>query len=50
VAGRLGHRNPSTTLNVYAHFVPEADRDAAAALGDLFSKAMTSTTRSSEEP
>jgi integrase len=32
VAGRLGHRNPSTTLNVYAHFVPGSDRDASAAL------------------
>ena len=35
VAGRLGHRNASTTLNVYAHFVPAADEDAANALGDL---------------
>jgi integrase len=25
VAGRLGHRNPATTLNMYSHFVPEAD-------------------------
>lgn len=32
VAGRLGHRNASTTLDVYAHFVPGADRDAADAL------------------
>ena len=29
VAGRLGHRNASTTLNVYAQFVPEADQAAA---------------------
>ena len=29
VAGRLGHRNPSTTLNVYAHFVPGSDREAS---------------------
>ena len=36
VAGRLGHRNPSTTLNVYSHFLPEADRTAAALLGHLF--------------
>ena len=27
VAGRLGHRNPSTTLNVYSHFVPESDQE-----------------------
>jgi len=36
VAGRLGHRNPSTTLNVYSHFLPEADRSAATLLGQLF--------------
>jgi len=36
VAGRLGHRNPSTTLNVYSHFLPEADRSAATFLGHLF--------------
>jgi integrase len=39
VAGRLGHRNPATTLNVYAHFVPEADEEAASALADVFRKA-----------
>ena len=27
VAGRLGHRNAATTLNVYAHFVEQADRN-----------------------
>jgi len=36
VAGRLGHRNPSTTLNVYSHFLPEADRSAAEMLGRIF--------------
>ncbi len=35
VAGRLGHRNAATTLNVYSHFVPEADREAAEILGGL---------------
>jgi integrase len=35
VAGRLGHRNASTTLNVYSHFLPEADRDAANLLARL---------------
>lgn len=40
VAGRLGHRNPSTTLNVYAHFLPEADKAAADVLGQLFDTAM----------
>lgn len=29
VAGRLGHSRASTTLNLYAHFLPERDRDAA---------------------
>lgn len=39
VAGRLGHRNASTTLDVYAHFVPEADRWAADALATILDKA-----------
>jgi integrase len=39
VAGRLGHRNPSTTLNVYSHFVPESDHEAADALGLIFGDA-----------
>jgi integrase len=39
VAGRLGHRNPSTTLNVYSHFVPESDHEAADALGRIFGDA-----------
>jgi integrase len=39
VAGRLGHRNPSTTLNVYAHFVPESDHEAADVLGQIFGDA-----------
>lgn len=43
IAGRLGHRNPATTLNVYAHFVPEADQEAAEALGQLFKEALDTT-------
>jgi integrase len=35
VSGRLGHRNAATTLNVYAHFVPEADQEAANVLARL---------------
>ncbi|HMV74792.1 MAG TPA: tyrosine-type recombinase/integrase [Microthrixaceae bacterium] len=35
VANRLGHASPSTTLSIYSHFVPEADRDAADLLGGL---------------
>jgi integrase len=42
VAGRLGHRNPSTTLNVYSHFVPESDQEAADALGRIFGNAVRS--------
>ena len=37
VAGRLGHRDASTTLKVYSHFLPERDRDAA----DYLGKALT---------
>jgi integrase len=36
VAGRLGHRSPATTLNVYSHFVPEADEEAASTLARVF--------------
>jgi integrase len=42
VAGRLGHRNAATTLNVYAHFLAEADRDAAEMLGRLLENARLS--------
>jgi integrase len=37
VAGRLGHRNAATTLNVYAHFLQQADRAAADVIGDVIS-------------
>lgn len=40
VAGRLGHRDAATTLNVYAHFLPEADRAPAETLGVLFETAL----------
>jgi len=43
VAGRLGHRNPSTTLNVYSHFVPETDQEAAETLGRIFEDAARPT-------
>jgi integrase len=39
VAGRLGHKNPNVTLNVYAAFLPEADRSAAELLGKLLGSA-----------
>jgi integrase len=35
VAGRLGHANAATTLNIYGHFVPAADRAAAKRMGAL---------------
>jgi Phage integrase family len=35
VAGRLGHRNVATTLNVYSHFLEEPDREAADLMGRL---------------
>lgn len=37
VAGRLGHTDATTTLRVYAHVLPQRDRDAAAALGSALS-------------
>lgn len=37
VSGRLGHANTSTTLDIYAHFVEQADERAADALGALLS-------------
>lgn len=39
VVGRLEHRNPSTTLNVYSHFLPESDQDTADVLGPIFDDA-----------
>lgn len=38
VANRLGDANPSTTLRVYAHLIPEADRAAADELGALLDR------------
>jgi integrase len=35
VSGRLGHSRTSTTLDIYAAFVPARDRDAAELLGRL---------------
>jgi integrase len=40
VAGRLGHRNAATTLNVYSHFLAEADQEAANVLGRIFDDAV----------
>ncbi len=38
VAGRLGHARASTTLDVYAHFLPARDREAAEILGALLDR------------
>lgn len=33
VSGRVGHRNPSTTSNIYSHWIAETDERAAAVVG-----------------
>jgi integrase len=43
VAGRLGHKNPNVTLSVYAHFLPEADREAADLIGRLLAPPVEGT-------
>lgn len=40
VASRLGHRDPTITLRVYAHALEQRDRQAAATLGSLWAKAL----------
>jgi integrase len=45
VSGRLGHANAATTLGVYAHFVEESDKDAAAKLGALLRMTRPATSR-----
>lgn len=36
VSGRLGHKETSTTMNIYSHFLQKADRSAADKLENLF--------------
>lgn len=43
VAGRLGHSSPATTLNVYAQFMPHADRLAADLVGNALASFMGDT-------
>jgi integrase len=38
VAGRLGHRNAATTLNVYASFLRAADQKAADVIGNIIAR------------
>lgn len=46
VAGRLGHRNAATTLNVHAHFLEQADRGAADLIGRVIAGDPDDTRRS----
>jgi len=47
VAGRLGHARTSTTLDVYSHWQPGRDREAAAILGQLLDAPEASPSRRS---
>ena len=38
VAGRLGHSDTGTTVNIYAHALRERDQKASKILGDIFDK------------
>jgi len=38
VAGRLGHSDAGTTINIYAHALRERDQKASKILGDIFDK------------
>ena len=38
VAGRLGHANPSTTLNIYSHFYQAMDNGASDALEEILNR------------
>lgn len=38
VAGRLGHASPSITSDMYAHAMPEKDRECAEVMGNIFAK------------
>lgn len=39
VKGRVGHANASTTLDVYAHFLPSADKLASDSAGSVLDQA-----------
>ncbi|MCH5164008.1 MAG: site-specific integrase [Clostridiales bacterium] len=38
VAGRVGHKKASTTVNIYADFLGSSDREASGIINDYFSK------------
>ena len=50
VSGRLGHEKVSTTLDVYAAFLPTADRLAADTIGRLLAAKDASRTREDANP
>jgi integrase len=43
VAGRLGHARPTTTLNVYSHFIESGDRAAAEAMSGIIDRRLSET-------
>lgn len=43
VSARLGHAQPSTTMNIYAHAIPSKDEKCSELLGNLFFKAENMT-------
>lgn len=45
ISARLGHRDKATTLNIYSHALPAADRDAADRLGALLGATTAGPTR-----
>jgi integrase len=47
VSKRLGHRDTSTTANIYAHATTRADREAAEVLGSLMRRELGGALRSS---
>ena len=46
---RLGHASPITTLRVYAQATPQADREAAKTVGEVFRPAPEADGGASEE-
>ncbi len=38
ISKRLGHAQPSTTANIYAHVIEDADRHSADVLASIFLK------------
>ena len=47
VSKRLGHRNAATTLNVYAQFLEEADRESADVMGQVLARPENNSSSSS---